>query len=550
MSIEQTPGLADYVKALKRRRNLIFAVAAPLALAGLVLATALPSYYKSQGLFEIEEGKLASYLPSASRDSRPVAQLDQYVASLTEKVLVDERLTELVKNTKPYPELAGDTGAAVAALRKDVEVRMVKRKVLDPVSGRDREVISGFTIGFEHRNPETAQKVAQWLTDAYAQANRERFRQRAASAAGFLTGESDRFKARIGELESNLASFKARNAGRLPDQANVNMDLMDRADRDLENTQLQIRTLQRERVYLVQQLEQAQLGSGADNVRELEAEYARRLAQYDANHPDVVSLRRQIDAARSGGSVDGQSLVAQLEAQRTILEASRQRYSDDHPDIKRVQRNIQSLEARIAAGEGAGRSGPRRTPVTVQLQTQINAIDTQLAGLQAQGFGLRAKLNDFESRITTSPEVEREYQQLTRELNIAREKHNELLSRQMDAELSEAAIAGGRGDEFRLMQSPGVPGSPAKPARLAIVLLALLAAALAGLTAAVFAESVDPTVRGERDLRQILKLTPLATIPEIETADSIALSRARMIRFAGVVAVGAVALFVSIRALT
>lgn len=550
MSIEQAPGLADYVKAIKRRRKLILGVAVPVAVAGMVVALALPSYYRSQGLFEIEEGKLASYLPSASRDSRPVAQLDQYVSSLTEKVLVDQRLVELVKDAKPYPELSADPGASVAALRQDVDVRMVKRKILDPVSGRDREVISGFTIGFEHRDPATAQKVAQWLTDAYAEANRERFRQRAASAAGFLTGESERFKARISELESNLANFKARNAGRLPDQANVNMDLMDRADRDLESTQLQIRTLQRERIYLVQQLEQAQLGSGADNVRELEAEYARRLAQYDANHPDVVSLRRQIDAARSGGSVDGQSLVAQLEAQRTILESSRQRYSEDHPDIKRIQRNIESLEARIASGEGAGRSGPRRTPVTVQLQTQINAIDTQLAGLQAQSFGLRAKVNDFESRITTSPEVEREYQQLTRELNIAREKYNELLSRQMDAELSEAAIAGGRGDEFRLMQSPGLPDSPAKPARLAIALLALLAAALAGLTAAVIAESVDPTVRGERDLRQILKLTPLATIPEIETADSIALSRSRAIRFAGAVAIGAVALFVSIRALT
>ena len=549
MTNDQGPGLADYVKAIKRRRNLIFGVALPVALAGVVLALALPSYYRSQGLFEIEEGKLANYLPAANRDSRPVTQLDQYVTSLTGKVLVDERLVKLVEDVKPYPELVGNTGAAVAALREDVKVQMVKRKILDQ-SGRDREVISGFTVGFEHRNPETAQKVAQWLTDAYADANRERFRQRAASAAGFLTEESERFKSRISELEGNLANFKARNAGRLPDQANVNMDLMDRADRDLENTQLQIRTLQRERVYLVQQLEQAQLGSGADNVRELEAEYARRLTQYDANHPDVVSLRRQIDAARGGGSVDGQSLVAQLEAQRTILEASLQRYSEDHPDIKRVQRNIQSLEARIAAGEGAGRSGPRRTPVTVQLQTQINAIDTQLAGLQAQGFGLRAKLNDFESRITTSPEVEREYQQLTRELNIAREKYNELLSRQMDAELSEAAIAGGRGDEFRLMQSPGVPGSPASPARLAIALLAMLAAALAGLTAAVIAESVDPTVRGERDVRQILNLTPLATIPEIETAEGVALGRARIVRFAGGLAVGAVALFVSIRALT
>jgi succinoglycan biosynthesis transport protein ExoP len=550
MSIEQTQGFGEYVRAIRRRRKLILGVAVPLAAAGIVISLALPSIFRSDGLFEIEEGKLASYLPTADRDSKSVAQIDQYVGSLTEKVLVDEKLRSLVAEVKPFPELAGDPGAAVAALRSDVKVEMVKRKIMDPQSGRDREIISGFTVGFEHRDPAVALRVASWLTDAYADANRERFRQRAASAAGFLTEESDRFKARISELESNLANFKARNAGRLPDQANVNMDLMDRADRDLENTQLQIRTLQRERVYLVQQLEQAQLGSGADNVRELEAEYARRLAQYDANHPDVVSLRRQIDAARSGGSVDGQSLVAQLEAQRTILEASRQRYSDDHPDIKRVQRNIESLEARIAAGEGAGRSGPRRTPVTVQLQTQINAIDTQLAGLQGQSFGLRAKLNDFESRMTTSPEVEREYQQLTRELNIAREKYNELLSRQMDAELSEAAIAGGRGDEFKLMRSPAMPSDPAKPARLAIGLLGLIAAVLAGLTAAVVAEALDPTVRSTGDIRRVLNVSPIASIPDIQTAESMAAERAGLLRFAGAVAVAAVIMYAVIRAIS
>ena len=166
------------------------------------------------------------------------------------------------------------------------------------------------------------------------------------------------------------------------------MDLMDRADRDLESVSNQIRTLQRERVFLVAAVRAGADRVGqADNVRELEAEYARRLTQYDENHPDVVSLRRQIDAARAGGAVDGQTLQAQLDAQRTVLAASRQRYSEDHPDIKRIQRNIDSLQARIASGEGGGgtRSTARRTPISVQLQTQVNAIDTQIAGLQAPG---------------------------------------------------------------------------------------------------------------------------------------------------------------------
>ncbi len=549
MDAEQSPGFSEYVAALRRRRGLILGVAIPLAVAGLVVAMALPSYYRSQGLFEIEEGKLANYLPNAAGDSRSVNQLDQYVASLTEKVLVNARLSQLVLDAQPYDDLRSDTGAAVSKLRKDVEIKMVKRKILDPNTSRDREVISGFTVGYEHREPETAQRVAKWLTEAYAAANREQFRSRAASAAGFFTAEAERFNDRIAGLERKLAEFKARNAGRLPDQSSVNMDLMDRADRDLENTNLQIRNLQRERIFLAQQLEQAQAGSGADNVRELEAEYSRKLTQYDENHPDVVSLRRQIDAARAGGVVDGQSLQAQLDAQRTILAASRQRYSDDHPDIKRVQRNIESLEGRIASGEG-GRTQTRRTPVIVQLQTQINAIDSQLGGLQGQTFSLRSKLDDYERRVNTSPEVEREYQQLTRELGIAREKYNELLNRQMDAELSESAIVGGRGDEFRLMQAPSIPDSPAKPARIAIAILALIAAALIGLTVAIVAETLDPTVRGTGDLRRILNLTPLATIPDIETVDSQAAIKRRVAGFSASLAGGAAVLFVAIRMLS
>jgi uncharacterized protein involved in exopolysaccharide biosynthesis len=550
MEQEQSPGFSDYVSALRRRRGLILGVALPIAVAGVVVSLALPAFYRSAGLFEIEEAKLANYLPDASGNSRSVNQLDQYVASLTEKVLVDSRLSQLALDAQPYPELRDDPSAAVSALRDDVEVKMVKRKILDPVTSRDREVISGFTIGYEHRDPQTAQRVAAWLTDAYAAANREQFRQRAASAAGFFSSEVERFNGRISTLERKLADFKARNAGRLPDQSNVNMDLMDRADRDLDSVENQIRTLQRERVFLVQQYEQAQAGAGADNVRELESEYARRLTQYDENHPDVVSLRRQIEAARAGGSVDAQSLQAQLEAQRTVLAASRQRYSEDHPDIRRIQRNIESLEARIASGEGGGgRSTVRRTPVSVQLQTQINAIDTQVSGLQAQAMSLRAKLSDYESRVNTSPEVEREYQQITRELNIAREKYNELLNRQMDAELSESAIVGGRGDEFRLMQAPGVPSKPARPPRLAIAILGLIAAALVGLTAAIVAESVDPTVRGTSDLRRILRVTPLAAIPEIETAETLAIGKRRLAGFTASVAGGAAVLFIAVRML-
>ena len=66
--------------------------------------------------------------------------------------------------------------------------------------------------------------------------------------------------------------------------------------------------------------------------------------------------------------------------------------------------------------------------------------------------------------MTAAPQVEREYANATRDLTIAREKYEQLLNRQMDAEVSEAAIVGGRADEFRLIQSPMLPGAPVQAA--------------------------------------------------------------------------------------
>jgi uncharacterized protein involved in exopolysaccharide biosynthesis len=545
MDTEQSPGFGDYFSALRRRRRLVFGVGVPIAVGAIVVALALPAYYRSQAMFEIEEAKLANYIPNASKDARPVAQLDQYVASLAETVLIDAKLGRAVQEVNPFP---GDSRTkAIAELRKATQLKMVKRKILDPFSGRDRDVISGFTISFDHHDPAVAKAGAMWLANAFAQANREQARERAESAAGFLANEAERMRARIGESEQKLAEFKSKNVGRLPDQAGMNMELMDRSSRDLENVEMQVRTLQRDRIFIQQQLMQAQANPQADNIRELEAEYARRATTYDDNHPDMIALRKQIEIAKGGGPVDAQSLQAQMDALKSVLAATRQRYSDDHPDVKKLQRQIDQLQERIAKGETGGASAIRRTPIIVQLQTQLNATDTQIAGLQAQAGMIRGKVNDFETKLTTSPEVEREYQQMTRDLQGARDKYQQLVNQQMDAELSESAIAGGRGDEFRMVQTPGEPRSPSGPPRIAIGLLGVLGAALFAAIAAFVAESIDPSIRGTLDLRRILRVTPLAVIPEIETAEVVARRRTQALTLAGAVAAASVVLFVAVR---
>ena len=202
-------------------------------------------------------------------------------------------------------------------------------------------------------------------------------------------------------------------------------------------------------------MEQARSASpDATLLQQLEGEYARKQAIYDPDHPDIINLRRQIESLRRGGpAMSDMSLPQQLEAQQAILSQTRQRYSADHPDVKRVQRQIEDLQARIARGERSDSTLPS-TPAVTQIRTQINGVDTQIASLMARATELRGKLDQLMKRVESTPQVEREYQTLTRDLQLARTKYDELLKSRMDAELTEAAIAGGRSDELRLVQPP------------------------------------------------------------------------------------------------
>lgn len=513
----ESTGFGDYLAILRKRRRLLLLVGLPIVAIGGALALALPDVFRSSGEIEIEGAQAVKSNPNAlaqDPDASPYA--DQYVRSLSTVVLGDRNLSRLLKEHRLYDDQAEDPEGALAKLRSDIKVDIVTVPILDPNTGRERDVVTAFSVAYDNRVPQRSQEGAAWLVNAFLEENRNDRQRQAAGTAKFFANEAERMRVRVAGLEAKLAEFKQKNAGKLPELSEMNMTVMDRTENEIQNIENQMQALRRERVFLVSQLQQARAaGTESVNVRALEDEYARKSVQYDQSHPDLIALRRQIDQARAGGSAGGTSLRAQLQTQRSILAEAKQRYSEDHPDVQRIARTIAALEARIASGETADSSAPD-SPVATQLQTQLNATDTQLAALQARAMDLRTKLSGLEGRMSAAPEVERDYQAVTRDLAGARAKYDELLKRQMDAEVSEAAIAGGTVDKFRVKSSPKIPDEPAKPARIAIFIIAVVLAAIASLTAIIMAQLFDHTVRGARDIKDILGVAPLTSVPVIQ----------------------------------
>jgi uncharacterized protein involved in exopolysaccharide biosynthesis len=513
---QQSVEFSDYVNALRRRRRLILAIWLPLVLLSALLAVGLPSEYGSVATFQLK----TDLNDQAKGDN----YADRYIAALTDTVLGSPELRAAVKSLAPYPRLTDDAVAAQKKLDGDVDVKMLTQKILDPVSGMERKINTGFTVTYTNRDPQTAQRVAVWLADAFVVGGRRAAATQVLNESHFYAAEAERQRAKITAAETRLAQFKQENFESLPDTVQSNLNVNSMAEQDLESVERDLRAQEQNRTFILQQLQQARArGPDQDALRALEDEYAKKSAVYDPNHPDMIALRQQINAMRAGSSSagTGSDPEAQLAAQQATLAQLRQRYSEDHPDVKRLERVVQDLQARIASEQKSPAvMYASHSPAIVQLETQLNGVQTQIGALEAQRAELRNKQAKLQTRLQSTPEVERTYDALNREAIGARQVYDQLNSKQMDADIRAAAIKIGTADQFTLLAPPPVPKAPTKPARIAIALIGLIGATFLALMAALAASALDSSVRGSHDLATILKLAPIAVVPVIRNAES------------------------------
>jgi succinoglycan biosynthesis transport protein ExoP len=505
MEAEKSLTMADYFAVFRRRRRLMLGIAMPIIALVTMFALALPSVYRSTAVFRLRDG-----------DQNRQRYIDKYVANLTDYVM------KLPRKEGEVPELNGG----------DLHVDMITSTILDPDSGHDKVILTGFGVSYDSRNPVNAYKGADWLSKAFLQAGREDALSTVASQITFYDKEAEHARTRVSEIESKVAEFKRVNFEQLPESGQANLNVKNQTDQELVNVDREISTQQQNRIFLMQQLQTAQSNSGTGaNAAILEDEYKRRLAQYDASHPDMVAMRRQIETAKRGGSgINDGSLKTELEEQRAVLAETRLRYSEDHPDVRRLTANIKVIEARIARGEKVDAAAiTGSTPIVIQLNTTIRATDNQIAALQTRRIQLQSKLLDMDRRLSATPMVEKQYEILNRDLATVRQQYQQLVNQRLEAELRSAAISAGTADAFTLVQGAWQPDAPYKPKRSPIIAVGFIIAGILAFMAAIAREMMDGTVRGSRDIVSILQVSPLAIVPKMRNG---ATTRRRRLQFA------------------
>ena len=526
----------------RRRYKLMILVCAPIALATVLLALSLPRLYRSSATLAIEVTRLPGVGQTSTTQNQNYA--DQYVKDLTDVVLHDNSLLQMLSASNSLPQGTADRKEAAAALRRRINAKVASEQVLDPQTGRERTIISALQIDHDGHTPEQAQAGTQWLVDAFIQADRRTRRERAESYDRYLVGETERRKNTTAALNKQLADFKQHNIGRLPELNALNLDFRERAQRDLDAKETQLRALVNERAFVQQQMQQASAqNSGTQRLQDLEDSYRQRLQTYNPSHPDMLAMQREIEQLRAGGGQRGGTLRDQLATQRDILAQTRQRYSDSHPDVVRLQANIAALEQRLATGESPDTRVAPLSANELQLHTQTNSLDTQIASLQGGIDESRARITTVQTQLESAPQVEREYQMLNEQMTVARSTYQDILQRKIESDANQSAIGSGSSDVFRIAERPTLPDSAARSRLLALLIIGIGAAGSLALGSAIGAELLDGTVRGTRDIRQVLDVTPLGSIPEIQNQAARVLLRKQWLNLGATVGIAGLVLF-------
>lgn len=544
---EHPPGLRprpNYKAVVARHFQAASLVGLLILILGVALAFGLPAVFRSEAIILIEQ----QGIPQDLIRSTVTGFADQRVEMIRQRVMSSTNLLKIIERFDLYADDRKRQPREVILdqMRDAIDQQMISADVVDPLSGRPTTATIAFSLAFESESASTAQKVANELVSLFLQENIKNRSESASDTSSFLTEEANRLNDAIAILEKQLAKFKEFNADSLPELQQLTLQMLDRTESQRQEVDRQLASLAEQRIFMEGQLAQIsphdqlisetgeRIMGPSDRLKALETILISLQANYTESHPQVVRTQREIEALKLklGGVDIGADLTARLEDLKAQYQVASQRYSADHPQITKLTKLIIELENSVmdqSESPSAHQQPKPDNPIYIDMQSRLQTITANEHSYLAKKEELDQRINQYETALQKTPQVERNYRQLVRDYDNALLKYREIRAKQMEAQLAESLETGRKGERFALIEPPLLPEEPVRPNRPVLLLLSLIFALSAFAGTVLLREKSDPSIRTAAELEAFMGEIPLATIPIITTIAET--SRKKTIRF-------------------
>jgi uncharacterized protein involved in exopolysaccharide biosynthesis len=251
-------------------------------------------------------------------------------------------------------------------------------------------------------------------------------------------------------------------------------------------------------------------------------------AQQDKTFAESALNQQLAQWQESQDGHDPQTDEQQLTALQNQLESLKSKYTDDHPDVLRLKRDIEALQKKIEQADADPKPANRDKgkekrasvePTEIQLlRAQIKQTEQTIKERTAEETEIRRRISLYESRVESTPEVELEYKQLTRDYQTALGFYNDLLKKRDQSAMATDLERRQEGEQFQVLDPANLPDSPSFPKKLNFGIGGLAAGLALGCGVTILLEIRDTSIRTEREVELLLHLPVLATVPVLKSS--------------------------------
>jgi polysaccharide chain length determinant protein (PEP-CTERM system associated) len=473
--------MSDVKRILKRYWWLALTITMLSGAAAFVVTMVLPKKYTSWTMVLVEQ-------PTVPEDYvKPVVSddLNRRLASMKQQVLSGSRLQPIIEKFNLYPNQRGKKQMEdlVEQLRDTVEVELMQ-----PMAGSINRQPPGFRVSVTFENPQLAQQICTEITSMFTVQNAKQRSQQANDTTNFLSQQLDEAKVKLDEQDAQLAKFKRQYLGSLPEEEQTNLSILTGMNTQLEAANQSLGRTQQDKAFNETMLNQQ--------------EASWKLTTSGNQNPES----------------EEQQLVL-LQAQLNDLLA---RYTAQHPDVVKVQSQIEELKKKLAQDPGPKNSGNpahtslREPPQLQQLRAKIKQDELGIAELTKRQSQIQEQIRVVQARVQASPMVEQQFKELTRNYQTALEMYNELLKKRENSAMAASLEHQQESETFRVLDAPSLPSSPSSPKKLPIIGGGLGAGLAVALAILYLLAMMDRAMYTERDVEACLKLPVLTSVPSFE----------------------------------
>jgi polysaccharide chain length determinant protein (PEP-CTERM system associated) len=468
--------IADVKRVVRKHWWILPACAIGCGALGVSVATQLPKTYTSQTLVLVSKPTVPTeYVkPVVTED------LNQRLASMKDEILSRTRLEPVIEKLDLYHADRGKVNMEdlVERLRKAIGI-----SPLESLPGTQDRSIPGFSVSVTFGNPQSAQQICTEITSMFTEQDARALEDQAIRTNSFIGQQLGEAKAKLDEQDAKLAEFKRKHIGSLPEEGQSNLSLLTTL-----NSQLEANT---------QALSQAQQDKAFNGSL---------LSQEEANRKS------------SQGEQNPETLADQLRVQQDQLAVLESKYTPEHPDVIKAKSRIVELKKRMAETPNSDKASVESqtafdSPQVQQLRAKLQQDEINIADLTKRKAQIQDQIRLLEGRIQTSPMVEQEVKELTRNYQSAQDFYNELLKKQQNSAMATDLAHQQQGEQFRLLDPASLPMKPSFPKMLNFAGGGLGGGTALGLAILYLLMLMDKTLHTEKDVETYLKLPVLASVP-------------------------------------